>query len=169
MPNTENINRLIDWIESDRGQHLRMTNWYTDMKIDPGEIRDHAFQHPNRAHQYRHCSTAFCLGGHIDYILQRDSGLSDKEIYVGRYNHNMIDRGSKWLEIDWYDADDLFKLGGVNITLDEFDTLEDDQRADLAIAVLTHLRDHGEVSWRTAFREVGINPSDVLAYDPNYS
>jgi len=60
-------------------------------------------------------------------------------------------RAAGWLGITNLDPDELFMNGGeYNDIRDEIDALPATVRRQAAINVLSHLRDTGEVDWRSA-------------------
>ena len=137
MPNAENINRLIDWLKQDQGAHFKMGDWKQAASEDA---------HDSHSENENFCNTAFCLGGWIYIIQQRDKGIQEDGVNFYALHadepYSYIDDGAKWLGIEDYQAARLFSSQGYS-----FDQLPHQKRSAAAIRTLEILRDENRVDW----------------------
>lgn len=146
--NVDNINKLIGWLKDDQAKHFKMDTWA--QYNSPDLYRSEEDRHLNSVREVVECQTSFCLGGHIIYQLERAAGKAPKDItFWGRPFHEYYDKGEEFLDIDRHLIDQLFMMHNDEEARERFDELPDEQRSEIAIKVLEHLRDNFEVDWYT--------------------
>lgn len=162
--NTDNINKLIDWLKVDQGRHFHMSSWNSTV------LDDKPFKYdPNK----EYCGTTFCLAGTCELLFQLDNNVLPQELQVnirgwrGRYRV----RGTEYLDLNVKQGERLFLMDGldgegpvlIRHMLQKFDQLCKPRRAAAAIRVLEILRDTGEVDWMQAINDTGgIDPAKFV-------
>lgn len=167
--NTANIDRLIGVIRADKGKHFLMRAWAKWI----GKLNDEG-----RPTHYEPCKTAFCLCGHINHIILTDENypVGDKHMFQATDWHGVVsnyvdrmgdaDKASAWLGISDEQAFRLFYMqsnsqdNGNDVCFSKdmednrscFDKLSASKRANVAVAVLTHLKETGKVDWPKALK-----------------
>jgi len=173
MTNDVNINKLIARLEADSGKHLRMLTFCEHTPDAVLEASDHRF----RPQRYIECHTAFCLAGTVNLIRMEEDGIDWKEVkktdsgysyWYDRFSDESA--AAKWLGISYEDGRELFYMTDV---LDDdrydwedvrkhFDALPDATRRAAGLAVLTTLRETGEVDWAGAINAAAPGTVDAI-------
>lgn len=144
--NVDNINKLIGWLKDDQAKHFKMDTWA--QYNNPNLYKSIEDRHLKSVREVVECQTSFCLGGHIIYQLERYAGKAPKDIaFWGRPFEEYFAKGREFLDIDRRSIGQLFMMHNDEEARERFDKLPDEQRAEIAIKVLEHLRDTGEVDW----------------------
>jgi hypothetical protein len=148
MPNTDNINTLIDRLRHVDGRHVKM--------FDFSEVADEDAHKPigiiTDAKEMHTCNTAFCIAGWVNAL---DAASLNKKARIDDLLFSNDTFAADWLGLDEDRAHSLFYMedgymkDGVGSTSD-FDELPGEIRKRAAIAVLEYLRDTGEVDWDRA-------------------
>lgn len=169
MPNTANINKVIEALEKDRevGTHFTMGTFYSYLNEDkvPDEERG----------TYQECNTALCIAGWANFLKMREEYPSFlKDMSEFSYRIDSTSHAAEWLGILEEDGLNLFYMrSSSGCSLDLLSSFDDDrfasieQRYNAGIRVLEILRDEGIVDWERALKEVGIphaNGSEFYNY-----
>ncbi len=150
MPNIENIDRLITWIEADKAK-FKMMFWANNPISQPhDQVAD---VKPND------CETVFCLAGHIWIDTEMAKGRKLTDIQFPHGYNIFIERGAEYLGIDNKDAHDLFLMQNDDARR-AFDRLPDDERADMAIAMLEKVKKGESPDWNSVFEYVHEDEDD---------
>jgi hypothetical protein len=134
--NIEHIDQLIAWIKTDQGKHFIMGDWASYLDRPETTVV-----------KYEYCNTAFCLAGWIDQHLQRQAGATDKTLQFNKDPYEYVNIGSAWLGIERRTALSLFYMNGSEYDRNRFDSLPEQERSEIAIKVLEHLKATGEANW----------------------
>ena len=146
--NIENINKIIESLKTDTGNHFIMAN-FAD------------YLNGMRAEQYVHCNTAMCICGWANHhrLAQTDAAALTRANYGALVADE--EKGAAWLGIDWNTGHELFFLKdtfGAPLfeSLETFDAEPPEKKRAAGIKVLEILRDTGEVNWSAALDHAGI-------------
>jgi hypothetical protein len=163
MPNTDNINRLIQRLKDDGGVHFAMSQWMNYLRNMPGlgklhseapDLRISPFDGGAFVEKYETCKTALCLAGWIDVMTAVDRGIKPEDIKV-KDGHVYVRNGAEFLGITYAVAESFFKLGHYSMPV--FDRYPGKLRVDVAVRALENLRDGAEYdSWQRAFESFGL-------------
>lgn len=146
MPNTDNINILIDRLRHVDGRHVKMFDF-----SEVAEVAEEDERKPigiiTDAKEMHTCNTAFCIAGWVNALksVRVNSKMKIEDLLFSNDEY-----AADWLGIDEDQAHALFYMEESAIDTMEFDELPDNIRKRAAIAVLEHLRDTGEVDWDRA-------------------
>lgn len=155
--NTDNITKIIDWIETTDGGQFKMGNWHQPIVERPGKRE--------------YCNTAFCVAGHCEIQSQLDVGVKPEDIQIGLWSgdfgQDYFIKGGEYLGIDRETSVRLFAMtdpadgdlgivgySGAELRRTKFDRLCAPLRARIAIRTLENLRKDGEADWEKAAVEV---------------
>lgn len=159
--NVERINEVIEYLRKDQGVHFKMDTWaqYLDDQLYKSE--DDKYYKSVR--EVVECGTAFCLGGLLYFQDQLAKGKKAKEIsFVGIDYERYVGLGAEQFGIEGWKASALFFMHSDEDAREAFDKLPGQQRAEIAIKVLEHLRDTGEVDW------LKFLPEDIRSDEDDY-
>lgn len=151
MPNVENLRKLIDEIERDGAEHLRMVDYCMTLN-DEGEVDD------CNPREYHPCHTAFCLCGYANLIRLRESGFdplnNPQEVFYAQFLSEL--KAALWLGIKDEDYEELFHMNEAKLDRTQFDMLPAELRRKAAVTHLEQIANGGKVNWDRAFGDVGI-------------
>lgn len=142
MPNTENINRLIEAIRTEERAAFNM-NWWIIKKTGDEDIDDYAIPRELKDVIEAHpCGTVACIGGFCNLLVDEPNSYEAHKFDPNSY------AAHKFLGIPREDADALFYPGdGQGSYQQELSKRAYAASPKDAIRVLEHLRDTGKVDW----------------------
>lgn len=158
--NVENINKLIKWLEADQALHFKIGSWSQyldkDTRKNPTVI------------EYEECNTAFCLGGYVDLMIQREAGKTNDQLDVGRKgDDHYTNLGADYLGLSHKQARELFGFENNYISMSTFDSLPHEVRAAVAIHALELLRDGStniRANWHKALKAHVTDPKITKSF-----